>query len=426
VSQLSQADQQWVKFVPGEGGYCRLCTNHPSSSGNAAWVNQPSTAKDMKRAVREHQKNSDRHTMATKLQNNKNMPRHTESVNQQTLWALQKRLREVYFLCRETIALHKFAAVHELNTANEAYKGLENVLHAGNLSYTSHRFVNDAVEVLAMAVRNQVLNLVARSKYVGVLIDEGSDITQTSQLVVYYKLVVDGKPLVVFAGVEELICGDGETVFGALLHRLKKDGISLDQLVAFGSDGASVMLGHKDGVAGRLLALNVILVAFHCVNHRGALGVENAADECPYLTNKFVPTLEHLGRYFRFSNARTRSFYDAQTKWSKQAGAETLQRFVKICESAYTRWLTHGKTNKAVRVSYVPLAMGLEDADKKKAKEKEDKKAEKAAKKQKLDNSVVTSRSRVSAPSQAQLQAIQNQIFEKELSGQNQGKAGKK
>jgi hypothetical protein len=71
-------------------------------------------------------------------------------------------------------------------------------------------------------------------------------------------------------------------------------------------------------------------------------------------------------------------------------------------------------------------AAGKDASDKKKAKEKEDKKAEKAAKKQKLDNSVVTSRSRVSAPSQAQLQAIQNQIFEKELSGQNQGKASKK
>lgn len=223
--------------------------------------------------------------MAAPLAKNKRMPQHNELINQKTLWATQKRLREVYFLCLEAIALHKFNAVHELNKVNKAYKGLEDVLTDGNLTYTSHMFVNDAVEVLATAVRNQVLDLVSLSKYVGVLVDEGSDITQTFQFVVYYKIVVEGKPMVVFAGVEELISGDGETVFGALLHRLGKDGVSLAQLVAFGSDGAAVMLGHKDGVAGRLLALNPILVAFHCVNHRGALGVENAAEECPYITN---------------------------------------------------------------------------------------------------------------------------------------------
>jgi hypothetical protein len=299
--------------------------------------------------------------MAATLVKNANMPAHTESLNQQTLWATQKRLRQVYFLCMETIALCKFEAVHELNVANDAYKELTKVLNTGNLTYTSHNFVSDAVEVLATVVRNRVLDLVAKSKFVGVVIDEGSDITQTSQLVIYYKIVVDGEPMVVFAGTEELIKGDGETVFNALRHRLKKDNVTLDQIVAFGSDGASVMLGPNRGVAGRLLELNPIVVAFHCVNHRGALAVENAADGCEYLTKKYIPTTEHLGRYFRFSNARTRSFYDAQSKWSKQAGADELQRFIKICESAYTRWLTHGKTTKAICVSFIPLAMGLAD-----------------------------------------------------------------
>jgi hypothetical protein len=42
--------------------------------------------------------------------------------------------------------------------------------------------------------------------------------------------------------------------------------------------------------------MNAILVAFHCINHRGTLAVEGAADESPYLTNKFIPTIEVLGR----------------------------------------------------------------------------------------------------------------------------------
>lgn len=38
-----------------------------------------------------------------------------------------------------------------------------------------------------------------------------------------------------------------------------------------------------------------------------------------------------------------------------------MAKFIKVCESAYTRWLTHGKTNNAINVSYVPLCIGLEE-----------------------------------------------------------------
>ena len=56
------------------------------------------------------------------------------------------------------------------------------------------------------------------------------------------------------------VSGDGDVVFQTLLHRLKKDGISIAQLMAFGSDGALVMLGHQGGVAGRLLDLTPLLI----------------------------------------------------------------------------------------------------------------------------------------------------------------------
>jgi hypothetical protein len=120
--------------------------------------------------------------------------------------------------------------------------------------------------------------------------------------VIYYKIVVAGRPQVVFAGVEKLVAGSGEAVARTLLHRLKKDGITIEKVMAFGSDGASIMLGHVGGVAGILLSMNLLLVAFHCVNHRGALAIEGAADESSYLINKFIPTIEALGRFFKYSH----------------------------------------------------------------------------------------------------------------------------
>jgi hypothetical protein len=120
-------------------------------------------------------------------------------------------------------------------------------------------------------------------------------------------------------------------------------------------------------VAGRLLAVNHLVLAFHCVNHRGALSVEGAVDECPYLANEFIPAIEHQGRYFSVSHARTTSFYDAQSAWHTMMKAQSprpdgykdLLKHIKICESAFTRWLTHDRVCTAIRRSYIPLAFGL-------------------------------------------------------------------
>jgi hypothetical protein len=51
---------------------------------------------------------------------------------------------------------------------------------------------------------------------------------------------------VVFVGLEKLVTGDGKAVYNAARHRMKKDGVSLAQVLGFGSDGAAVMLGLTD------------------------------------------------------------------------------------------------------------------------------------------------------------------------------------
>lgn len=319
--------------------------------------------KDMKDAVRKH-RNCVTHKGCVSGSASKNMVQHSIDAQQKNLVATQKRLRIIYFLCKDMLALAKFNNLMELCELNGAFKGLPTILGNGGVTYTSHDFVNDAVEVLANCVRAKTLGMIAASPFVGVMIDEATDITVTSQLVVYYKLCVNGEPKVVFAGAEKLIAGDGYTVASALRHRLKKDAVPIHKLVAFGSDGAGVMLGHVTGVAGRLCSVNPILIAIHCASHRSALGIEGAVDECAYLTNKYIPTVEHLGRYFGYSHARTSAFQDSQDAIFALEGGPALQAYVKICDSAFTRWLTHGKTNETIRRSFHPLVLGLgKDAD---------------------------------------------------------------
>eukprot|EP00733_Pompholyxophrys_punicea_P001589 Pompholyxophrys_punicea_v1_NODE_849_length_1218_cov_2.926913.p1 type:complete len:281 gc:universal NODE_849_length_1218_cov_2.926913:1062-220(-) len=216
-------------------------------------------------------------------------------------------------------------------------------------------FVSEVVEVLATFTKAEVLKSFYRGKsYVGVMIDESTDISFTSQMVIYYRLAgIDGNARVVFGGIEALENGEAETIYSTLLTRLKNDEIPLSSVCSFGSDGASVMLGRNNGVSSRILSHNSFMVAFHCVCHREALAVEAAAAEVDYLAKSFFPTIEALGRYFEASGTRTASFRATQVNLQLEP--------VKIVKSAFTRWLSHDSVTKVIFDRCVPLVVHLND-----------------------------------------------------------------
>ena len=81
-----------------------------------------------------------------------------------------------------------------------------------------------------------------------------------------------------------------------------------NKLIAFGSDGASVMSGSDKGVKGRLLELNPHLIHIHCMAHRLALSTSRAADMKNYqewLTSVFY--------YFKASPTREEELHEVQT-----------------------------------------------------------------------------------------------------------------
>jgi hypothetical protein len=155
-----------------------------------------------------------------------------------------------------------------------------------------------------------MLELVDSSQFVVVFIDETLDISVTEQMVVYYRIVKPktGQVDVAFAGIEPLPAGDADTVMPGLLGRLARDGVPLTKPKSFGSDGASVMAGHKTGIGSRLARLCPFLLAIHCILHREALAAKAASEEIPYASKTFFPYFEQLGRFFRDSGTRTAVF----------------------------------------------------------------------------------------------------------------------
>lgn len=142
---------------------------------------------------------------------------------------------------------------------------------------------------------------------------------------------------------------------------LELAGLSIENISSFGSDGASVMVGCRSGVATQLRACNRQMVSVHCVCHRLALASSQASSGVSYL-KKFKDYLLTLYNFFHNSPVKSARLKQVQEVLSIPQ--------LKITRAVDTRWLSHKsvistqlRTLPAVLVYLYqqedPTAMGL-------------------------------------------------------------------
>lgn len=113
----------------------------------------------------------------------------------------------------------------------------------------------------------------------------------------------------------ELFDGKAATIKSAIVQTLEEIDVPLEKMCALGSDGASVMLGRKGGVAALLKESVPTLIANHCVAHRLALASSQAAAAVPYL-KKFKAIVEQLYRFYQYSAVRMAALHHIQVRTS--------------------------------------------------------------------------------------------------------------
>ena len=101
------------------------------------------------------------------------------------------------------------------------------------------------------------------------------------ELIVYVRYVLDGELKVRYFKINDLSDGSAATIEQELLSMCQQADLSMHKVVGFGSDGASVMVGRKTGVATRMKSHNPAIISVHCVAHRLALAAAQAADKIP-------------------------------------------------------------------------------------------------------------------------------------------------
>lgn len=155
--------------------------------------------------------------------------------------AIVASLRATFWLTKQEIAHLKFPSLRALLEVL-GVKSFD-VLSKENAKYISDVAVRQFIESIAVVVEQDQLDDMRSSPAVCVLVDESTDNANVKQLLVYIRYVKDGVSRTGFLGIANVNDGGAQTIFTAVTALLEEKKIRNEQVLAFGSDGASPMIG---------------------------------------------------------------------------------------------------------------------------------------------------------------------------------------
>jgi len=166
--------------------------------------------------------------------------------------------------------------------------------------------------VISMVIQMKIICQVRNFPFGGIMIDESTDISVTSHLVVFAIIVEEGLPVTFFLGLLHIEGSkkDAIVIFDTMVSKLRSWELDLKKWVTFGSDGASTMVGCQTSVATRIRKeVNPFLLACHCVAHRMNLADLDAAKalDCKVLSSEVDSLLNFVSTFFNKSSKRKHS-----------------------------------------------------------------------------------------------------------------------
>ncbi|XP_070576346.1 uncharacterized protein C17orf113-like [Ptychodera flava] len=222
-------------------------------------------------------------------------------------------MQSVYWLAKEDIATRKYESLLKFLKL-QGVQTVDKLRIGQNASYTSRQTAEEMQDAIGKVIANDIQKQLQESEFVSVLSDESTDISVSKKLVMYVRVIEeDFTPKTRYIGNVKVKDGTAETIATELkINLLEKHRVKPSQLIGFGSDGASVMRGRKNGVSVRIQReVNPYLISIHCVAHRLALCTSQAADGIPYL-KKYRQTLTDIYYYFKRSAVRTEGVKEIQ------------------------------------------------------------------------------------------------------------------
>lgn len=181
-------------------------------------------------------------------------------------------------------------------------------------------------------LHNKLKSKLQLCKYFSIALDESTDVTDLSQLLIVVKYVDSNFNIIeeVYRCVTMYGTTKGSDIFSAFQRVF--EGIDLSKLSAVCTDGAPAMTGKKNGFIGYLRQNNIIVPSFHCIIHQQALcakavNIKETMDIVIKIINKI------RGGHNALNHRRFKTFLN-------EFGAE----YPDLVLHTDVRWLSRGKS----------------------------------------------------------------------------------
>ncbi|XP_041369660.1 uncharacterized protein LOC121383633 [Gigantopelta aegis] len=335
-----------------ESMYCGLCTkwNSVGANGNQTWIDSGCKTCRLDK-VKEHE-HSPRHLEALKQSFEQlDMEDGTKKMDSKLHASIKSGLTILLFIIHHNLSLNLFGELIELCKKTDG-ETLYIFNATGNAKYTSADSDSEFLTIMSESVENVVTEKIKKSPTFGLMCDEACDVSVSKHLGMCVQIVDEGQAKVAFLNDLKIPNGTAETITSSIESELKTKGISVKQMSALTSDGASVFKGAKLGVGARLRLLNSELIANHCKDHRLALAVRDSFKSLKAI-HKVDECLEAVHKYYKYSCIHTESLRVVQEGFKDPP--------LKIKQAKHHRWLSHDQAVASIVRCYRSIVADLEN-----------------------------------------------------------------
>ncbi|XP_072380943.1 protein FAM200C-like [Diabrotica undecimpunctata] len=221
-----------------------------------------------------------------------------------------------------------------LAVANSLFEEKQDVASAIQSISLSARSNTRRTEILAVDIKNSLLNLLQKAPCYTIALDKSCGIVDDKQMSVFVRFL-DIECQIFREEFLAILPLKGNTpredLFKVIDELISKSNISYNKMISLTTDGALAMIGKEKGVVKRIRDKNSNFITSQCIIHQAALGGKLSAR-----LKEIMDTLVKLINFIR-------SHYALQHRHFKE--------FLSECDSAYSdllqrnnaRWLSKGQ-----------------------------------------------------------------------------------
>jgi len=250
-------------------------------------------------------------------------------------------LLSTFYLSKENIALRKPMLLNLFELCNLQF----------NSNYRNDKGTFEFLESISQKVQENLMKEVCSSPYIGLMLDESTDICSQKYLVINIKYFYKNQIKERFCALINLHSADANRICSVVLDFLSSYKLQ-GKVAAISTDGASVMLGKDNGVAIKLKGYlkNENLIINHCLSHRLNLGAKDVWQSEPGLTS-FNSTIHSLCSFFSKSSKKL-LLLEEETE-------SLLQTHLKLLKPIDIRWLSIYKVIERIYDLYPALISAI-------------------------------------------------------------------